>query len=87
MVDYIPEEGTARGPEPVEPGPDFGGLTGVEKRVLGHLCEGMSNVEIAQAMGYSEATVKKHVSQLITRFEVTSRLRLAVSAIRSGFGW
>lgn len=59
-------------------------LTGVEKDVLKHLCEGSSNSEIARAMNYSESTVKKQMSKLIALFGVSSRLKLAVTIIRLG---
>lgn len=49
-------------------------LTGVEKAVLDHLCDGKSNAEIAMVMNYSESTVKKHVSHLISLFGAQSRL-------------
>lgn len=85
LVDYIPAERPPEDPVLTQLGPVYAKLTGVEKRVLGHLCEGLSNAEIAHVLNYSEATVKKHVSQLIGQFGVSSRLSLAVTAIRSGF--
>ena len=63
----------------------FDSLTNVERTVLDYLCEGKSNAEIAQAMNYSESTVKKQVSHLISLFGVTSRLSLVVSALRAGY--
>lgn len=62
-------------------------LTETERLILHHLCEGLSNADIAKATDYSEATVKKYVSQMISRFGVTSRLSLAVTAIRAGMNW
>lgn len=60
-------------------------LTNVEREILLLLCQGMSNATIAKTLNYSESTVKKYVSQLIGYFGVSSRLSLAVSAIRSGW--
>lgn len=54
------------------------GLTPAEREVLENLCAGLSNSDIASRMGYSEATVKKHVSRLIKWYGASSRLELAV---------
>lgn len=60
-------------------------LTSVEKRILFHLCGGLSNSEIASAMHYSEITVKKHVSKLLSHFGVSSRLNLVVMIYHAKF--
>lgn len=87
LVDYIPTRAPIR-PSCGETGMTlmYEKLTAREKNVLEHLCQGMSNAEIAVAMKYSEATVKKHVSHLISYFGVASRLSLVVTVIRSGMG-
>lgn len=86
LIDYIPEEAPTPVPRQADLSPVYESLTKVERRVLQHLCEGLSNAEIASAMKYSEATVKKHISHLISWFGVTSRLSLAVIVIQSGLG-
>lgn len=58
-------------------------LTNIEATVLDHLCHGKSNAEIAVMTNYSESTVKKQVSRLISRFGVTSRLSLVVKVLRA----
>ena len=60
-------------------------LTANEMKILGRLCDGKSNAEIAEALQISESTVKKQVSNLIAAFGVTSRLSLAVAVIRAGY--
>lgn len=58
-------------------------LTDVERKVLRRLCKGMSNREIAQDLNYAESSVKRHVSSLMNHFNTTSRLKLALLALRS----
>ncbi|AKK02004.1 response regulator [Corynebacterium epidermidicanis] len=61
----------------------FATLNSNEKQILALICEGKSNEEIAGVTHYAESTVKKQVSHLISLFGVTSRLSLAVTALRS----
>lgn len=55
--------------------------TKTEAKVLALLCQGMSNAEIAANLNYSESTVKKHVSNLLTIYGVSSRLDLVVTVL------
>lgn len=59
-------------------------VTETEQAVLDCICDGMSNREIAGYLTVSESTVKVHVSHLMKKFNVTSRLKLAVTASRTG---
>ena len=43
------------------------------------LCNGYSNAEIAERLFVSEATVKSHVSHLMKKYKVSSRLKLVVA--------
>lgn len=52
-------------------------LTGREREILGLVCEGMSNKEIAQICGISEATVKNHVHHLLEKHKLRTRAQLA----------
>lgn len=83
LVGYISDRPTTPKSPIKESSTTYDSLTDIEKRVLEHLCKGMSNAEIAKTMNYSESTVKKHVSKLISDFNVTSRLSLAVTVISS----
>ena len=71
------------------PGQDAEGrisrLTDNEERVLGHICAGRSNSEIAQLTGRSASAVKKTVSSLLSKFGTDSRIQLAVLAVEAGF--
>lgn len=57
------------------------GLSDTERRVLELLCDGLSNADIAKRVRYSESTVKKMVSKLISVYGVSSRLDLVVTVL------
>jgi DNA-binding NarL/FixJ family response regulator len=59
-------------------------LTGRENDVLRLIAEGMSNKEIAQALGIGEKTVKTHVSNILGKLGVLSRTQAALYAVREG---
>ena len=60
-------------------------LTRRERDVLRLLIDGHSNGEIAQRLGIREQTVKDHVSAMLKKFHVQTRVALAVAAVRAGF--
>lgn len=53
-------------------------LTDREREVATAVGSGASNAEIAAALFMSEATVKAHVSRLLTKLEVTNRVQIAI---------
>jgi DNA-binding NarL/FixJ family response regulator len=59
-------------------------LTGRERAVLVLIAEGLSNSEIAARMHLSTGTVKDHVSAILTKLEVSSRVQAALLAERAG---
>ena len=74
-----------------EPGtevaPDVQGLeelTAREREVLAALGEGLSNVGIGQRMHISASTAKTHVSRVLAKLGVASRMEAAVLARRAG---
>jgi len=70
-----PGESEAKEPE-ADPGSrsDGGTLTAKELEVLGLLCQGHSNKQIARALYVSDATVKTHLQHIYVKLEVQSRL-------------
>lgn len=59
-------------------------LTRREREVLACLGEGMSNAAVAERLDMAEATVKTHVSRLLGKLELRSRVQAAVLAQELG---
>ncbi len=51
-----------------------------EREVLALISKALSNRAIAKRLGITERTVKAHVSSLLTKYQVRSRVELAVNA-------
>ncbi|MFC9293868.1 response regulator [Streptomyces sp. NPDC057011] len=61
-------------------------LTPREGEVLGLVAEGLSNQEIAERLAMAEATVKAHVSRMLTKVGAANRVQLALLAHEAGPG-
>lgn len=59
-------------------------LTRRENEVLRQLAHGLTNKEIAQALGISYETVKEHVQHILRKVGVADRTQAAVWAVRKG---
>jgi DNA-binding NarL/FixJ family response regulator len=59
-------------------------LTKRENEVLKQLAFGLTNKEIAQALGISYETVKEHVQHILRKIGVSDRTQAAVWAVRKG---
>lgn len=55
-----------------------------EQEILGLLCAAYSNAEICEALSLSESTVKTHVSTIMSKLGVSSRLKAVVRAHELG---
>lgn len=77
-VEWGPPEPQGGAPAGPQPGPklDFGGLTEREQEVVALVLEGLTNVEIAERLFVTEATVKKHLTSIYERLQVKSRSQL-----------
>jgi len=61
-------------------------LTTREREVLGLLCKGMTNPEIANQLSISRSTVKAHVSNILAKLGVTNRSEAIALAIEKKLG-
>lgn len=57
-------------------------LTPAERRVIGGLCEALSNKDIADALCVTEYTVKRHLGNICDKTGFSSRLEVTVWALK-----
>ena len=73
-----------RTPTAYAPHPGIDSLTERETEVLRYVAGGLSNAEIADSLFVSEATIKTHVSHMLTKLDVRGRVQAVVVAYESG---
>lgn len=60
-------------------------LTAREVEVLGHVARGLSNGDIANAIGRTEGTVKVHVRNILQKLDAHDRTAAVTIALQRGF--
>ena len=66
--------------QPLTPDP----LTEREVEILQLLAQGLENHEIAEQLGLSDATVRSHVSNILSKLHLANRVQATLFALRSG---
>jgi NarL family two-component system response regulator LiaR len=64
---------------PPKPGED---LTERERQVLTLMVDGLTNPEIADRLSVSRSTIKTHVSNILSKLEVSSRIEAVTIALQ-----
>jgi DNA-binding NarL/FixJ family response regulator len=64
---------------------DASSLTARERDIVALVAKGMSNKEIASTLHISERTARTHVSHLLNKLKLRSRIQLAIWAHNNGF--
>jgi RNA polymerase sigma factor (sigma-70 family) len=59
-------------------------LTEREREVVVAVAQGLSNAEIGAQLHMSEATVKAHLSRVLTKLALGNRVQVAILAHRAG---
>jgi two-component system, NarL family, nitrate/nitrite response regulator NarL len=78
MVTYLRDKAAQQPPSPAK----AYGLTKRELEILSTIVSGLSNKEIAQKFSLSEDTVKHHLTNIFDKVGVSSRLELALFALK-----
>lgn len=84
LVRAVFEQARARPTVPSASVPGIDELTEREREVLEHLASGRSNAEIGEALFLSEATIKTHVSHVLTKLGVRDRVQAVIAAFEAG---
>jgi DNA-binding NarL/FixJ family response regulator len=65
-------------------GDAFAALTAREVDVVRHVARGLSNAEVGEALGLTEATVKTHLTSILRKLDLRDRTQVVVLAYERG---
>ena len=71
-------------PERAKPHRDLAPLTPRELHVLTLIAAGLSNAELAETLSLSEATIKTHVTRILTKLRLRDRVQAVILAYETG---
>jgi two-component system, NarL family, nitrate/nitrite response regulator NarL len=77
-----PAEGKKNDPESTK----IDALTDREREKVTLVCEGLKNKQIATRLFISEATVRNHLTSILSKLELSDRFELAIYSYRHGLG-
>ena len=80
FANRLPASGRADPPQSAR----IDALTAREREVLELVARGLSNIEIAERLVLSEATVKSHVGRILSKLELRDRVQIVVFAYETG---
>jgi len=60
----------------------IGSLTSREREIVGLVCEGLKNKQISERLFISEATVRNHLTSILSKLELSDRFELALYSYR-----
>ena len=76
MMIYLVERGIRQGFDDISHSQLWDTLSQREQEVAAHIWAGYTNPQIAYALGISTNTIKKHVRQVLSKFDVASKVEL-----------
>ena len=80
VLTEMSEAGQKRKPDPEAE--KIRALTSREREIVGLVCEGLKNREIGDRLFISEATVRNHLTSILSKLELSDRFELALYAYR-----
>src|SRR6185369_1220329 len=79
----------SRANKAAEPDPEaakIATLTKREREIIIFVCQGLKNRQIADKLFLSEATVRNHLTSILSKLELSDRFELALFSYRHGLG-